>query len=71
DLFKKRQATLQLSVYDLLDQNVNVQRTVTATYTQDTQTIILHRYFMLKFIYNLRKFGEKKKEQPHPSMFFF
>jgi hypothetical protein len=72
DLFKKRQATLQLSVYDLLDQNVNIQRSITATYTQDTQTIILHRYFMLKFIYNLRKFGENKKKKPQqPEMFFF
>lgn len=71
DLFKSRPATLQLSVYDLLNQNVSVNRTVGATYTQDTQTIILHRYFMLKFIYNLRKFGEKKKHETHGPFFFF
>lgn len=70
DLFKKSQATLQLSVYDLLNQNINVQRSISATYTQDTQTIILHRYFMLKFIYNLRRFEEKKKKKPvSPSLF--
>lgn len=70
DLFKKRQATLQLSVYDLLNQNVSVQRNVTATYTEDTQTIILHRYFMLKFIYNLKKIGGKKKTEQRPYFFF-
>lgn len=70
DVFKSRQGTIQLSVYDLLNQNISVQRTVGATYTEDTQTIILHRYFMLKFIYNLRKVGEKKKESRLPVFFF-
>jgi hypothetical protein len=74
DVFKQRQGTLQFSVYDLLDQNVSVRRNITDTYIEDRQTVILHRYFMLKFTYNLRKFGEKKKRQTRnnaPMFFFF
>jgi hypothetical protein len=70
DVFKKRQATLQLSVHDLLNQDVSVRRSITDTYVEDTQTIILHRYFMLKFIYNLRKLGKKKKKEGMPFFFF-
>lgn len=70
DIFKKKQATIQLSVYDLLNQNISVHRNITDTYIEDRQTIILHRYFMLKLIYNLRKFGEKKKKEHGPIFFF-
>lgn len=66
DLFKDRRATLQLSVHDLLDQNISVQRNITDTYIEDRQTTILHRYFMLKLIYHLRKVGSKKKKGPPP-----
>ncbi len=62
DLFKERQATIQLSVYDLLDQNISIHRSITDTYIQDTQTQILQRYFMIKLIYHLKKFGDKKQE---------
>ena len=71
DLFKKKQGSLQFSVYDLLNQNISVKRNITDTYIEDTQTIILHRYFMLKFIYNLSKFGEKKKKENMGPFFFF
>jgi hypothetical protein len=71
DIFKKKQATIQLSVYDLLNQNISVHRNITDTYIEDRQTIILHRYFMLKLIYNLRKFGEKKKKENNGPIFFF
>ncbi|GAA4308545.1 TonB-dependent receptor [Compostibacter hankyongensis] len=64
DLFKKRQATLKFTVYDLLNQNTSVRREITDTYIEDRETIVLHRYFMLKLIYNLRKFGESDKNGP-------
>jgi hypothetical protein len=63
DIFKKKQATIQLSVYDLLNQSISLNRTITPTYIEDRQTVILHRYFMLKLIYNLRKFDKKKAVQ--------
>lgn len=71
DVFKQRQGTLELSVYDLLNQNISVTRNIADTYIEDRQTVILHRYFMLKFTYNLRKFGEKKKKENHGPFFFF
>jgi hypothetical protein len=73
DLFKEKQGTLEFSVYDLLNQNVSVHRDITDTYIEDVQTVVLHRYFMLKFTYNLRKFGEKKKKEPkiNAPIFFF
>lgn len=71
DVFRNREGTFELSVFDLLNQNVSVRRNITDTYIEDTQAVILHRYFMLKFIYNLRKFGEKKKKERPAGPFFF
>lgn len=62
DFMKDKRATLEFSVYDLLDQNQTVRRSITDTYIQDTQTMMLQRYFMIKLIYNLRK-QDKKKEK--------
>jgi hypothetical protein len=59
-MFKNQQGILRLAVYDILRQNVGVSRTITQTYTEDRQTQVLQQYFLLSFIYNLRKFGVKK-----------
>lgn len=56
-VFKDRRGTIRLAAYDLLKQNTNVYRTVTQTYIQDMQVQVLQRYYLLSFIYNLRKFG--------------
>ncbi|MHB1922077.1 MAG: outer membrane beta-barrel protein [Chitinophagaceae bacterium] len=69
-LFKNKRGSLQFSVYDLLNQDINVQSNISNTYIEETQTINLRRYFMLKFIYNLRKFTEKKKQKSNPIFFF-
>jgi hypothetical protein len=58
-LFKKQQAMLRLAVYDILKQNAGVSRTITQTYIEDRQTQVLQQYFLLSFIYNLRKFNGK------------
>lgn len=59
---KNNQAELKLSVYDILNQNNNIQRTNTDSYIQDTQTNALNRYYLLSFTYNFRKYFEKKEE---------
>lgn len=59
-MFKKQQGVLRLAVYDILKQNAGVYRTITPTYTEDRQTQVLQQYFLLSFIYNLRKFEGKK-----------
>ncbi len=56
---KDDRAQVKLSVYDLLNQNTSVSRTVRENYVQDMETIILQRYFLLTFTYNIRNLGGK------------
>ncbi len=53
---KDEKGQLKLSVHDLLNQNISVNR-VTRTVYQDNQTTVLRRYFLLTFTYNTRSFG--------------
>jgi len=48
---------IRLSVYDILNQNRAIDRTVTETYIEDSYTNVLRRYFMLNATYTLRRFG--------------
>ncbi|NII24749.1 TonB-dependent receptor [Pseudoflavitalea sp. X16] len=57
-LFKNRQGILRLAVYDLLKQNTSIFRSVTPTYIEDTQVQVLQQYFLVSFIYNLKRFGK-------------
>jgi hypothetical protein len=59
-IFKKQQGEIKLSVFDLLKQNRSIIRTVTETYIEDAQSMVLRQYFMLTFSYNLRNFGTAK-----------
>ena len=54
---KDRKGELRLNVFDLLGQNQSIVRTVTENYIEDVQNVVLQRYFMLTFTYNLRTFG--------------
>jgi hypothetical protein len=58
-LFKKQQGMLRLAVYDILKQNAGVYRSITPNYIEDRQTQVLQQYFLLSFIYNLKKFNTK------------
>jgi len=57
-----KEASIQLSVYDILGQQKNVWRTQTASYIQDAIYNSLGRYGMLTFTYRFTTF--KKGEQP-------
>ncbi|MBC7589204.1 MAG: outer membrane beta-barrel protein, partial [Chitinophagaceae bacterium] len=63
-IFKKKDGELKLSVFDLLNENKSITRTVEQNYIQDTRTQVLTRYVMLTFTYNLRKFGAKGQQMP-------
>lgn len=48
---KDNRGELKLMIYDLLNQNTNIQRSITESYSEDTQTRILQQYFLLSFTY--------------------
>jgi len=56
---KENRGELKLSVFDLLNQNVNVSRIIRENLIEDVQTTVLTRYALLTFNYNIRNFGGK------------
>lgn len=65
---KDRSLEAKVSVFDLLNQNRSVSRTISEAYIQDTKTNVLHRYGMLTLTYTIRKFknGSKEPESNFP-----
>ncbi len=55
---KNRQAELTLSVFDILNQNTSINRIVTESYIEDTQSQVLQQYLMLSFSYKIRNFKQ-------------
>ena len=58
-LFPKKNAEIKLSVNDLLNQNQSINRNIGENYIEDTRTIVLKRYFLLTFTYNLNRAGSQ------------
>jgi len=59
-IFKNKQGEIRLSVFDLLNQNTSVSRSISNNTITDSRTNTLTRYAQLTFTYNLRRFGDKK-----------
>ncbi len=55
-VFRKRQGDIRLTVFDALNENNNIQRSITETYIQDTRSYVLQRYYLLVFTYKLRSY---------------
>ena len=53
---KGKKAEIRLTVYDLLNQNTAINREVTALFVEDTRSLVLNRFFMLRFLYQFRDF---------------
>jgi hypothetical protein len=66
--FTNRSLEAKLSVFDLLNQNRSISRTITGTYTEDSNTTVLKRYFMFTVTYTLKNFknGSKPPEPEQP-----
>ena len=65
---KGKTATLRFKIYDILQQRSNISRSVTASYTQDSEYNTLGSYFMVHFIYRFNVFkgggGEGERRGP-------
>ncbi len=59
---KGKSGLLKLSVYDIFNQNVGINRTSQLNYIEDERITTLSRYVMLSFTYKVRRFGGKKKK---------
>jgi hypothetical protein len=57
-VFKHQTGEFRLTVYDLLNNNSSITRTITANQITDREITSLNRYIMASFTYTFRKFGQ-------------
>ena len=62
-LFKKKNGEIRFSVNDLMNQNRSINRTASENYIVDTRSMVLKRYFLLTFTYNLNRLGNAANMQ--------
>jgi hypothetical protein len=62
-LFKKKNGIIRLQAFDLLSQNSNINRSVSANSIIDTRSNRLTRYFLLTFTWRIQKFKGQQPEQ--------
>ena len=55
-LFKQKNGTIRLKIYDILQQRSNISRSVSSNYIRDTTTNTLTSYFMVHFVYRFNIF---------------
>lgn len=60
---KAKSGLLKLSVYDIFNKNVGINRTNNLNYIQDERVTTLSRYVLLTFTYKIRRFGGKRKKR--------
>ncbi len=65
---KNKAGELRLSVYDLLNQNTSINRTVTELFVEDTQALVLNRFYLISFIYQFRNYrGNRAPKAESPA----
>ena len=63
-LFKNQRGEINVTVYDILNQNKNFARNVAENYIENVTSNVLSRYVGINLIYNLRSFGAKGNNVP-------
>ena len=58
-LFKGNRGEVIVGVNDILNQNKDFSRNVTANYIENVRNWAIGRYYSVQFVYNLRRFGKK------------
>jgi hypothetical protein len=61
--FEKKNFSLKLQAFDLLNENTNISRNVTGSGFTDTRTNRLGKYFMLSCVFRLNKFQGQAPQQ--------
>ncbi|KMQ65515.1 hypothetical protein ACM46_06415 [Chryseobacterium angstadtii] len=60
--FFKKQLTAKMKIYDVLNQNQSVRRTLSTSYIEDREDLILRRYIMFSLSMKLNRFAGKKMQ---------
>ena len=60
-LFKKKNGSVKLQAFDILNENTSISRSVTGTSITDTRTNRLGRYFLLSIVFRLNKFASQQQ----------